>query len=263
MATAAQKAIIKAKINDVITELIVKSHGDMVYIGSGDSAVTLSSKLAEIIAAIEKKADETASQFRLQTAINNLRSELMGGTDVAEAYDTFKELAQYVEEHADVVETLNAAIGAKADQSTVDDILATINGLGALAKLNKITTAEFTDGLKNEFEGLVAAKHGHTNKTVLDGITSTKVSNWDTAFTNNHTHSNKSVLDSINAADVTNWNAAMSHVHSHDNKSVLDGITADDVTDLRAQAKVYYSESEPANLRAQDLWFQLQGSITV
>lgn len=36
-----------------------------------------------------------------------------------------------------------------------------------------------------------------TNIAAISGITSTKVGNWDTAYTNNHTHSNKSALDSI------------------------------------------------------------------
>lgn len=40
--------------------------------------------------------------------------------------------------------------------------------------------------------------HTHGNKTVLDGITSTKVSNWDEAFSNKHWHNNKSNLDTIN-----------------------------------------------------------------
>lgn len=38
--------------------------------------------------------------------------------------------------------------------------------------------------------------------------TTTKQGNWDTAYTNNHTHSNKTVLDGISSTDITNWNAA-------------------------------------------------------
>ena len=49
------------------------------------------------------------------------------------------------------------------------------------------------------------------------GINSTKVSNWDTAYTNNHTHSNKTTLDGISSTDITNWN----------NKSDFSGSYAD------------------------------------
>lgn len=37
-------------------------------------------------------------------------------------------------------------------------------------------------------------------------ITTTERTNWNTAFTNNHTHSNKSILDGITSANITNWN---------------------------------------------------------
>ena len=47
--------------------------------------------------------------------------------------------------------------------------------------------------------------HTHSNKTVLDAITSDNISNWNTAYTNNHTHSNKSVLDGITSTNVSNW----------------------------------------------------------
>lgn len=47
--------------------------------------------------------------------------------------------------------------------------------------------------------------HTHSNKTVLDAITSDNISNWNTAYTNNHTHSNKSVLDGITSTKVSNW----------------------------------------------------------
>lgn len=36
--------------------------------------------------------------------------------------------------------------------------------------------------------------------------TTNKQSQWDTAYTNNHTHSNKTVLDGISSTDITNWN---------------------------------------------------------
>ena len=43
----------------------------------------------------------------------------------------------------------------------------------------------------------------HTASTVH--ITSTERTNWNTAFNNNHTHSNKSVLDGITSTKVNNW----------------------------------------------------------
>lgn len=38
--------------------------------------------------------------------------------------------------------------------------------------------------------------------------TTAKQTNWDTAYTNNHTHSNKTVLDGITSTKVSNWDTA-------------------------------------------------------
>lgn len=53
------------------------------------------------------------------------------------------------------------------------------------------TAMHFTTTEKTNLDSLA------TNIAAISGITSTKVSNWDTAYTNNHTHSNKTALDSI------------------------------------------------------------------
>lgn len=66
--------------------------------------------------------------------------------------------------------------------------------------------------------------HTHNNKSILDGITSGLISNWNTAYTNNHTHNNKTVLDGISSTKVSNWDEAFSNKHWHNNKSNLDTI---------------------------------------
>lgn len=69
--------------------------------------------------------------------------------------------------------------------------------------------------------------HTHSNKSVLDGITSGYVSNWNTAYNLSHSHSNKSVLDGISSSDVSNWGTAYNNAHWHSNKSYLDVINQD------------------------------------
>lgn len=80
--------------------------------------------------------------------------------------------------------------------------------------------------------------HTHSNKSVIDGITSTNVSNWNNAYSLAHSHGNKSVLDGISSSDVSSWDSAYSLRHSHSNKSYLDVInqnlsTGSSVTFLR------------------------------
>lgn len=53
------------------------------------------------------------------------------------------------------------------------------------------------------------SKHTHSNKSILDGITSGKVSNWNTAYTQRHTHINKDILDSITAEKIIEWDTKL------------------------------------------------------
>ncbi|WP_286847093.1 hypothetical protein [Proteiniphilum sp. UBA5463] len=78
---------------------------------------------------------------------------------------------------------------------------------------------------QGQWDAAFTNNHTHSNKTVLDGITSALISNWNTAFTNNHTHANKTVLDGITSALVNNWNTAYTNSHTHANKAQLDLIT--------------------------------------
>lgn len=120
---------------------------------------------------------------------------------------------------------------------------------------------EYADGLNTAMDTRVKAvegtSHSHSNKTVLDGISATKVSAWDAAEQNAkdyadglneemdgrmqavegkaHEHSNKALLDTYKQTEA-NLADAVSKKHAHENKTVLDGITADKVSGWDAAA---------------------------
>ena len=92
--------------------------------------------------------------------------------------------------------------------------------------------------------------HSHTNKTVLDGISSAKVTEWNnkSTFSGNYNDlTNKPTIPTLNGyateqyvneeikkIDVTQQltdYAKKSELHSHSNKSVLDGITSTKITE--------------------------------
>lgn len=276
MSTVSKKAILKALIDGVITELMVKTTSEQVYITED---TTLTAKLAEIVAAINLRAKTTD----VETMIDELRQELLGDTPV-EAYNTFTELAAYISEHEDVAESLTAAIGDKADKSVVDDILVTISTLGSLATKNVVSESDLDSDLQAKVNAASDGNHRHNNQEVLDDITSDKVTNWDSAVANKHTHSNKTVLDGITADDVATWSSGGTNSHAHNNKTVLDsitadktakwdsaaasshthsnqtvidGITVDDVTAWDSKSTVHVSSTQPDNLAAGDLWFHV------
>ncbi len=66
-----------------------------------------------------------------------------------------------------------------------------------------------TDQATRQWYAAYDAIHTHSNKSTLDGISSTDVTNWNAAYTDKHTHSNKSTLDGISSSDISSWNGAV------------------------------------------------------
>ncbi|WP_373262368.1 pyocin knob domain-containing protein [Hungatella hathewayi] len=92
-----------------------------------------------------------------------------------------------------------------------------------------------------------AKKHTHSNKSTLDKLTETLLTNWTDAYNKRHEHGNKTVIDRITQTLLDNWTAAYTHIsdavkhitatertnwndadskkHTHTNKAVIDKIT--------------------------------------
>ena len=97
----------RANINDVITDIFVRTSTDNVVIDSEGNL--LSDYLTNVVLSDD-----------LETALANLKSDILDGSP--EVYDTLKEIADYIEEHGDFVSVLQEAIQGKASQSEVDEI---------------------------------------------------------------------------------------------------------------------------------------------
>ena len=80
-----KNTILTKKINNIVYELLVKTHSDMVYVG--DSDYTLTEKLYDICELLE---DNTKSYKELQVAFK----KLMEGSD--EQFNSFKEIWDYI-----------------------------------------------------------------------------------------------------------------------------------------------------------------------
>lgn len=169
--TTAKKAIIQAMVEGVLVDLLVQTHAENVMV---DETTTLTAKLAEMMADIAA----LPTQSMITASIAALRTELMGD-GVPEAYDTFKELADYIETHQEAADALTAAIGEKADKTAVDAIQATITGLGALATKSTVEEADLSPALKEK----INTPASHENQAVLDGITAERVTAWDNKST--------------------------------------------------------------------------------
>lgn len=89
----------------------------------------------------------------------------------------------------------------------------------------EFSVADLVAGLQSEITStnklsadLIA--DGNTNKVV----TSTEKNTWNNAASNNHAHSNKTVLDGITSTDITNWN------NKTDNVGTVTGVKMNNTT---------------------------------
>lgn len=197
-----KNAIIKAKVSGVLTELMVRTNTENVVMTVDGVEVTLASKLAELLADVALKANATDVTQQISDAINGLIDGAPG------TYDTLKEIADYISEHGEVVEGLNAAIGSKASQTdfnalqtAFNELKSTVDGLGALAKKSVVSESDLDAALAEKVNAAAEGNHSHANKTVLDGITEQKVVDWDDAVSKEHTHDNKTELDKFETGD--------------------------------------------------------------
>ena len=85
-----KNAIVKAKIENAIVELMIKTNVDNVYL---DETTTLASKLAEIVTAINEREKSSDVDTKIQAAIDGL----INGAPAT--YDTLKEIADYLATH--------------------------------------------------------------------------------------------------------------------------------------------------------------------
>lgn len=88
---------------------MARTHVDNVIYEEGGKQIALSEKLASLIATVATKADSNNVTADIKTATDNLYNKIMGitaedGAPVAEAYDTLKEVANYLTEHGSVVQ---------------------------------------------------------------------------------------------------------------------------------------------------------------
>ena len=150
MPNLAKKAIIQARVQGVLTELMPFTNAESVMV---NETTTLPDKLAEILSAVA----ELPTRDTVTAAIAALRTELMGD-GVPEAYDTFKELADYIETHQEAADALTAAVGSKADKATVEAIQATISGLGALATKDAVEESDLSAALKEKISTAATGK---------------------------------------------------------------------------------------------------------
>ena len=141
----------------------------------------------EVKAEIAKKADITSIPSKVSELTNDSNyqtAEQVNDTvtteiakvvaNAPEDLNTLKEMSDWIAGHENDASAMNSAI---SDNKTA---ITSLQNSKADKSEIPTTVAELTDSADYAKK---TDLHNHTNKTVLDGITSTKVSNWDSAKT--------------------------------------------------------------------------------
>lgn len=164
---SAKNVILQMKIEDILTDLMVKTGADNVIVESS-TGETLATRLATIMAQLEEATSGTVVDQKIKEAID----ALIGGAPGT--YDTLKEIADYIAAHEEVVTALNAAIGQKVDK---------VAGKG-------LSTEDFTTALKTKLEGIAdgatKVEKGAANGAIKINGTETTIYTHPTGNGNNH-----------------------------------------------------------------------------
>ena len=131
-------------------------------LGSGFTGANSGNTVTQVI----KDNEEVVS-----SALNDLNSRKLDASEMSNYY-TKSETSGKTE--------ISSALGTKVNSTTFTAHTASTVHMDSTEKTNLDSLA--------------------SNIAAISGITSSKVSNWDTAYNNNHTHNNKSTLDSITAS---------------------------------------------------------------
>lgn len=180
----AKDAIFKAMVENAIVELMVKTRVGNVYLDDGTT--TLASKLAEIVTALNERAKKGDVITEINAAVSSAIDDLIGGAPAT--YDTLKEIADYLATHQNEYTALLSTVSDKQDKVTgkglssndfTDAYKAVLDGLGSLASKSKVAEDDLDTALAAKVNAAAQGNHSHSNKSVLDGITSSKVEAWD------------------------------------------------------------------------------------
>ena len=196
--------------NKTVVQMIADAQAAATY---DDTALTgrvstVEGKVTTLIGADASKSARTIASEEV--------AKIVAGADAA--YDTLKEIADWISSHKTDATAMNSAItalegivdgiGGEGEKATVVQYVT--DAIAAL-KIGDYAKAADLTALASRVKTLEDKAHTHNNKALLDTYTQTEA-NLAEAVTKKHEHSNKTELDKIATGDKAKWDAAVQTV---------------------------------------------------
>ena len=203
---------LKAKVGTVadgktVVEMISDAQTAATY---DDTALTgrvttVEGKVSTLVGTTEGDEEKSARTIAAEEV-----AKIIAGADTA--YDTLKEIADWISNHKTDAAAMNSAItaleGLVGNTAVSAQITAAIDAL----KIEDYAKAADLTAAAARITALEGKAHEHANKTVIDGITDAQVTGWDDAAAKKHTHANATTLDGITDTKVAAWDSAIQTV---------------------------------------------------
>lgn len=168
--------LIKSKIDD--GDASVKSYVDLELAKKANSSHTHD----------DRYYTETEIDGKLSTINTSIGNITSGSTPVKNA------------EHATSADSATSSLDAEKLGGQLPSYYAKASDIptGALANKNSVSESDLDTALAEKVNAASEGNHSHLNKTVLDGITSAKVSAWDSAESNAKTYADNAATTAAN-----------------------------------------------------------------
>ena len=179
-------------------------------------------------------------------------AKIVAGADTA--YDTLKEIADWISSHKTDATAMNSAItalenivdgiGGTGEKATVVEYVT--DAIAAL-KIGDYAKAADLTALAGRVTTLEGKAHTHANKALLDTYTQTEVDLAD-AVAKKHEHSNKTVLDGITSAKVAAWDKVSEKANSADLAAIAKTGNVNDLIQTSGDVLVFDCGSSSVNV---------------
>lgn len=146
---ASKNVILQMKLEEVLTDIMVRTGADNVIVDVAKNE-TLATRLASIARDLQSATANGMTEGKVNELITAKINALVNGAP--QAYDTLKEIADYIAKNQSAVDAINSAIGNKVDKvvgknlSTNDFTTPLLNKLNAIADNATKTEKSTTNG---------------------------------------------------------------------------------------------------------------------